>query len=177
MKMPMLMLMPLQRQLCAVPIHPQPSAFSHQPSSCLLQAAVANWHQCLLVEYYYDGACCFTAGTRLIFSFVHSQWGGEPWKWAQAISVERQAESQLELGEATETGFAEDASPGQPARKLSSLVTVAKAARCIYAFCVLSAVQYFLSYFNVNLCPYPGYYSYASRYVTKFDYRYEKIYA
>lgn len=44
--------------------------------------ATACCHQCLLAEYYYDGACCFTANGRLILSFVQSQWGSAThWEW------------------------------------------------------------------------------------------------
>lgn len=67
--------------------------------------ATACCHQCLLAEYYYDGACCFTANGRLILSFVQSQWGSAThWEW-KTKAVERR-EGNL---------------PGQPARKLSWL--------------------------------------------------------
>lgn len=72
--------------------------------------ATACFHQCLLAEYYYDGACCFTANCQRPLNFVFC-----------SESV-RQCDS-LGMGNGGDRGEEGRAGnlPGQPSRKLSWL--------------------------------------------------------
>lgn len=116
--------------------------------------ATACCHQCLLAEYYYDGACCFTANGRLILSFVQSQWGSAThWEWKTKEGVQGR---QLTWPASQEIVLTV-ARAASDSASVAATAAAVPPARSIFAFCVLSAVLYFSSSFLILYpsCPRP----------------------
>lgn len=120
--------------------------------------ATACCHQCLLAEYYYDGACCFTANGRLILSFVQSQWGSAThWEWKTKEGVQGR---QLTWPASQEIVLTVARAASASASASDAATAAVPPARSIFAFCVLSAVLYFSSSILILYPPCPPFFVY-----------------
>lgn len=111
--------------------------------------ATACFHQCLLAEYYYDGACCFTANCQRPLNFVFC-----------SESLRQRDSLGMVKGEKKEVGTGVNL-PGQPARKLSwlspeLLLLPLLLLEYFCILCVVSRAIFFLFFSSLPApCPVP----------------------
>lgn len=110
--------------------------------------ATACFHQCLLAEYYYDGACCFTANCQRPLNFVFCS---ESLRQRDSLGMVKGEE---------EVGGTEVNLPGQPARKLSwlspeLLLLLLLLLEYFCILCVVSRAIFFLFFSSLPVLPHP----------------------